>query len=428
LLLKYTISLKFFCSRYDEIYLYYGPVGHTHNGVDSVHHVHNESACNFTLGTPADLANAFHHTWADVARPGFYVLEQQLGWSKFYDHHLVKVKGFTKTKKDELAVHGFRFKRSPRGIIEMHWKEAPSESAPWRGVNHEREGHGFRILRSRPRGCPLVVEPKPMKAKLKKSLLNLSVKKALMDEGMGSAFDWLKKVVGNNGKMTVNRIVEPAVPGTMGDLVNIGAGERSANVRLITNVAASALEFWALPETAVQQPVNEVRALPLVRYLMPAAQKEAAPLGALVDVPRVQADGGAKKRRGRPKLSAAEKKKRKLDRKALQAVAGLAAVVAPPEPVVPALPQPAAVVSEPVVPALPQPAAVVRVLNLHTRSCVCGCVSVSVCVCVCVYNFEEVRVVYALCMRMCECVFISCVFLTGLNDACIHPGCSSMFQ
>ena len=38
---------------YDVVELYYGPVGHTHNGVDADHKIHNQDAKNSVLPTPA---------------------------------------------------------------------------------------------------------------------------------------------------------------------------------------------------------------------------------------------------------------------------------------------------------------------------------------------------------------------------------------
>jgi hypothetical protein len=236
--------------------------------VDAVHHVHNESCLNFTLGTPADLANAFVQTWPAETRPEFVILERQMAWKKFYRKHSVKVKGFTKTKKDPLSVHGFRFQRDSRtGVIAMHWKEEASESAPWRGVDSARGGAGFQVLRSRPGGVPVVVEPRAMKPARQKALFHATVKKALDDEGMEEAYDWLATVVRDNGKMTINRKIESQRPGDLGDLVVIGTGTRTAEVRVISTTPA---DFWGLPPSVVRQPSSYQPArLPNVQYADP---------------------------------------------------------------------------------------------------------------------------------------------------------------
>jgi hypothetical protein len=54
---------------FDEIQLLYGPVGHTHNGNDAVHFVHNNIAGNFTSLTPAHLFHNFTYAWQGEKRP-----------------------------------------------------------------------------------------------------------------------------------------------------------------------------------------------------------------------------------------------------------------------------------------------------------------------------------------------------------------------
>jgi len=69
-------TLFAFCSDlvergwFDEVQLLFGPVGHTHNGNDGVHYVHNRLAGNYVSGTLAHYVNHFHHAWAtDVTLP-----------------------------------------------------------------------------------------------------------------------------------------------------------------------------------------------------------------------------------------------------------------------------------------------------------------------------------------------------------------------
>ena len=44
---------------FEEVEILFGPVGHTHNGNDAVHFVHNQIAGNFVSITPAELFNNF---------------------------------------------------------------------------------------------------------------------------------------------------------------------------------------------------------------------------------------------------------------------------------------------------------------------------------------------------------------------------------
>ena len=86
---------------FDEVQLLFGPVGHTHNGNDGVHYVHNRLAGNYVSGTLAHYVNHFHHAWAtDVTRPDAALLDCQYDWDKHYAIRLNKLAGFTKTSTD----------------------------------------------------------------------------------------------------------------------------------------------------------------------------------------------------------------------------------------------------------------------------------------------------------------------------------------
>ena len=56
------IYLKIF----DTVELYYGPVGHTHNGRDVNHHVHNNMVGNFEcISLPEFFFKAFYAVWVN---------------------------------------------------------------------------------------------------------------------------------------------------------------------------------------------------------------------------------------------------------------------------------------------------------------------------------------------------------------------------
>ena len=63
-----------FCSElvargwYDEVEMLFGPVGHTHNGNDAVHYIHNQIAGNHVSVTPAELFNNYKNAWLNVRK------------------------------------------------------------------------------------------------------------------------------------------------------------------------------------------------------------------------------------------------------------------------------------------------------------------------------------------------------------------------
>lgn len=149
---------------YDVVELYYGPVGHTHNGVDADHKIHNQHACNFTLGTLADLVNVYQEAWSEpTTRPEYAICELQLNWKKRYAKVVNRLSGFQVSGANRIAVHGFKFERhGGSGPIMLMWKRAPSRLSPWLGANHEARSRGFRILKRIPQGAPEVILPKPL--------------------------------------------------------------------------------------------------------------------------------------------------------------------------------------------------------------------------------------------------------------------------
>ena len=50
---------------YDEIVLLFGPVGHTHNGIDANHKIHNEVVGRSASPTLADWVSQYEQSWID---------------------------------------------------------------------------------------------------------------------------------------------------------------------------------------------------------------------------------------------------------------------------------------------------------------------------------------------------------------------------
>jgi hypothetical protein len=220
---------------YDQVELYYGPVGHTHNGVDAQHKIHNQNAMNYTLGTPADLANAFRDAWHNPStRPDFAIMEYQLDWKTRYKN-ITAVKGFTRTKNNPMAVHAFKFARRPGGgTVEMMFKEAPSRLKPWLGADHQPRTAGFRVLRNIPNGAPNEVPAKACFTQNRiKGLTHSRIVEQLAAEGMDTTAKWLEQVIEKNGALPFKPHGNGRTPGEMGELVTIGAAGHEAVVRRI---------------------------------------------------------------------------------------------------------------------------------------------------------------------------------------------------
>ena len=122
---------------FSEIEMLFGPVGHTHNGNDAVHHVHNNIAGNLTSVVPAILFHNYKYAWKEEARPQPIIMECQYAWGERYKAHKAnRVVGFTSRGiKNPDYIRAFRFtKNGSSHLCEMHVKGSPS-NVGWHGVD-----------------------------------------------------------------------------------------------------------------------------------------------------------------------------------------------------------------------------------------------------------------------------------------------------
>jgi len=59
---------------FDEVQLLFGPVGHTHNGVDQVHAVHNGNLGQYTIADLGQAVSLYPSVWTDPAKRSEAVL------------------------------------------------------------------------------------------------------------------------------------------------------------------------------------------------------------------------------------------------------------------------------------------------------------------------------------------------------------------
>ena len=88
---------------YSEFELVFGPVGHTHNGNDAVHFIHNQIAGNYESITPCELFNNYSYAWRNEHnRPQPIIVDCQYAWKERYGPYLNRVSlrtGFSYHKK-----------------------------------------------------------------------------------------------------------------------------------------------------------------------------------------------------------------------------------------------------------------------------------------------------------------------------------------
>jgi hypothetical protein len=98
---------------YDEVMLLFGPVGHTHNGIDANHRIHNRVLGRFVCPTLADMVLKYPIAWRDGdKRPTASLFLSQYDWCKHYSKVTDTISGFTKTAANGASAKAFRFARS----------------------------------------------------------------------------------------------------------------------------------------------------------------------------------------------------------------------------------------------------------------------------------------------------------------------------
>jgi|AntRauTorckE5430_2_1112549.scaffolds.fasta_scaffold04515_3 hypothetical protein len=108
---------------YDEIIFTYGPTGHTHNGGDQQHQIHNEVLGNFTSATFVHFIARYPQAWRqEHTRPTPCVLDVQYDWDAYFKPFIHPIAGHTNTAGDPVGIRGFRIARGGGGVVSVQWK------------------------------------------------------------------------------------------------------------------------------------------------------------------------------------------------------------------------------------------------------------------------------------------------------------------
>ena len=290
---------------FDEIELLFGPVGHTHNGVDAAHKIHNQNVASSFSGDLGHFVQNFPKGFKNKeTMPAATLLQKTLDWTKYYKDHLRPIKGFTKSKCDPVAVRGFRIARNAEGTVDLTWKQDPAIEEHWRGTGGFPGSHGFFMLRQLPKGVPEVCKPKELakEGSPKKSLLNNAEKlrsekmKGILKDQRAEACGEFNYECAATGQIPVHReLSEETGPSSLwGPLCELGAVEgKRGKMRLLQHywdpkLPADRKALWGLPEGANQEHIvarssqhhfnNDAsvfanRALPFVRYVKESRKK-----------------------------------------------------------------------------------------------------------------------------------------------------------
>ena len=103
---------------FDDIYLVFGEVGHTHNGDDAQHHIHNVIIGQYFNPTLVHWIDRYSTAWrSELTRPEPVLLHTMYDFDKYYARCIDRLAGFTRTEKDEVYVRGFHFARGTNNVV-----------------------------------------------------------------------------------------------------------------------------------------------------------------------------------------------------------------------------------------------------------------------------------------------------------------------
>ena len=174
---------------FDEVELIFGPVGHTHNGVDACHKIHNQNVGDCASG---DIGHFVHnypkgYSGQHTVRPQASFLSRCVDWSKYYVPCVRKIAGFTKTKNDPHMIRGFRIARQRDNTVSLVWKMDPASEKEWRGADGFGGTPGFYMLKSAPAGLPEFVSHPDTTEEEKRALgklTSLNMRNAMVAHGL----------------------------------------------------------------------------------------------------------------------------------------------------------------------------------------------------------------------------------------------------
>lgn len=285
---------------FDSVELLFGPVGHTHNGVDATHKIHNVDVARWVSGDLGQFVNNYSrgfsgHDNEGKRMPEASILARTIDWKAYYEPCLHKLSGFTKSKNDPVCIRGFRISRTHTNTTEVHHKVDPATEEEWRGEGGYPNTRGHSVLLSVPLGLPAYVVPEPPAVGIKQvkhtargqKLRNENMRSACRDQGIEDCVMW--NVQGHvEGVIPIHAYLEAkAMPGTLGRMAIVGAMEgKRAEMRVInqywdTDLPKERATLWALPtddagsaEAATSnkyhfsgdQALIDARPVPMVRY------------------------------------------------------------------------------------------------------------------------------------------------------------------
>jgi hypothetical protein len=253
-----------FCSElvlrgwFRSVSMLFGPVGHTHNGIDAYHFCHNQLVGNFVSITLAEYIHRFQDAWrTERTRPRPVILETQYDWSAVYGPLTHRVAGFSKSTRCENPCRAFQF-RMAEGVVEMKVKTDPCQ-AKYTGADNDANGRGFVLLRGIPTSVPQETPPslRGFGTSYAQRLDTPAMRRACRAAGKERNFEWILECARTGTVSSLGRVdlldkgkALPEDRAAWGHVERLGFGACWKDVEVIrrTEFATNLAEFWRIPE------------------------------------------------------------------------------------------------------------------------------------------------------------------------------------
>jgi hypothetical protein len=268
---------------FDTVELLYGPVGHTHNGIDAMHHIHNTQVGKYFAGTLADWINNFRHAFkSDRTRPSASICLIQYDWDGHYKNNKVKLEGIdTRDEAGALLAVGFKIGREGNDPLVRVWFTQDTGMTPqWVGADGKVNSEGVVALTRRPFAPPKQIPPFRT-ARLNKVLKLLKNKVFVQHMQANNAEDcieWVREAA-TTGMVPVIEYLEDeyCVPGgRFGTPARIGTARLSVVVDVVVGHKpdCSNQDFWCDADLGEVHRSIEPQTRPIVPVLCYSTKRD----------------------------------------------------------------------------------------------------------------------------------------------------------
>jgi hypothetical protein len=260
---------------YDSIELLFGPVGHTHNGIDAIHHKHNVGVGRYFAGTLAHWIHNYDEVFLSArTRPKATLCQIQYDWDEHYRNNAIPLTGAKKrhSMTGALLAVGFRVaKQENDPMVRVCYTQDTGMKPRWVGADSRVNSLGVVCLARRPFAPPKQIPPHRT-GRLDSFLSVLKNNKfveLMKDNGAGDCMDLLHEFA-TTGLVPIRSHADPknfSVPnGRLGTPAKIGTDRLSVDIDVFVAhpEGCSNRDFWCAADLTLLPRSTEPNKRPII--------------------------------------------------------------------------------------------------------------------------------------------------------------------